>query len=291
VRPLDVDELFAPLAPVDFLSKDLQWCAGRPSTIIGVDGCGKTMAAQSAALSLASGTRAIWGHFPVGRRARVLHMDHDNGTRATQRRYQRLAFGMGLSQEDLLGYLRFIPVPKTRLTDPRARDLYRHAVEGFDFCILDSLRGFTMGVDENDARIRDCFDQVLMPVSEDTGCAFLVLHHIGKGGALKPDNEAGRGSSDIFDGSGSQLHFTVIAGGGRCGSGEADDGEASKAGGSAPELRRVTMAKAASESTGKDLAPFYLDFEDVPDNEAVDLKASVRVVYRAEEQSKPATHT
>jgi hypothetical protein len=285
VRPLDVDDLFAPLAPVDFLSKDLQWCAGRPATIVGVGGCGKTMAIQSAALSLASGARPIWDHFPVGRRARMLHMDHDNGTRATQRRYQRLAFGMGLSRDELLGYLRFVPVPKIRLTDPRARDLYRHAVEGFDFCVLDSLRGFTMGVDENDARIRDSFDQVLMPVSEDTGCAFVVLHHMGKGGAQKPDNEAGRGSSGIFDGSGSQLRFTLITGGSGRVSG-AEDGEDRNPAGSEPELRRVTMAKAASEGTGKDLAPFYLDFEDVPDNEAVDLKAGVRVVYRAEERSK-----
>ena len=285
VRPLDVDDLFAPLAPVDFLSKDLQWCAGRPATIVGVGGCGKTMAIQSAALSLASGARPIWDQFPVGRRARVLHMDHDNGTRATQRRYQRLAFGMGLSREELHGYLRFLPVPKIRLTDPRARDEYRRAVDGFDFCVLDSLRGFTMGVDENDARIRDCFDQVLMPVSEDTGCAFLVLHHMGKGGAQKPDNEAGRGSSGIFDGSGSQLRFTLITGGGGRVSG-AEDGEESSSAGSEPELRRVTMAKAASEGTGKDLAPFFLDFEDVPDNEAVDLKAGVRVVYRADEPSK-----
>jgi hypothetical protein len=249
-------------------------------------------------------------------------MDVDNGTRATQRRYQRLAFGMGLSQDELRGYLRFVPIPKTRLTDSRACDAYRRAVEGWDLCVLDSLRGFTLGVDENDARIRDCFDQVLMPVSEDTGCAFVVLHHMGKGGAQKPDNEAGRGSSGIFDGSGSQLRFTLSAADARRGSAEractkcqgtgaidglghhdggtcfacggsgrvpgGDDGDASNIGGSGPELRRVTMAKAASEGTGKDLAPFYLDFEDVPDNEAVNLKAGVRVVYRAEAQNKTA---
>jgi hypothetical protein len=170
------------------------------------------------------------------------------------------------------------------LTDPRALDAYRRAVEGWDFCILDSLRGFTLGVDENDARIRDYFDQILMPVSEDTGCAFVVLHHMGKGGAQKPDNEAGRGSSGIFDGSGSQLRFTLTTGHASV----IDDQDAGNTGGSGPELRRVTMAKAASEGTGKDLAPFYLDFEDVPDNEAVDLKAGVRVAYRAEDQSKTA---
>jgi hypothetical protein len=284
VRPLDVEDLFAPLTPVDFLSKDLQWCVGRPATIVGVGGCGKTMAIQSAALSLASGVRSIWDQFPIGRRARVLHMDHDNGTRATRRRYQRLAFGMGLSRDELLGHLRFVPVPKTRLTDPRALDAYRRAVEGWDFCVLDSLRGFTVGVDENDARIRDCFDQILMPVSEDTGCAFVVLHHMGKGGAQKPDNEAGRGSSGIFDGSGSQLRFTLTTGHASV----TDDENAGSTGGAGPELRRVTMAKAASEGTGKDLAPFYLDFEDVPDNEAVDLKAGVRVVYQAEEQNRTA---
>jgi hypothetical protein len=287
VRRLDVDELlFAPLAPVDFLSKDLQWCRGRPATIVGVDGCGKTMAIQSAALSLASGVRPIWNHFPVGRRARVLHMDHDTGTRATQHRYRRLAFGMGLSRDELRDDdLWFVPAPKIRLTDPRARDAYLRAVEGWDLCILDSLRGFTMGVDENDARIGDSFDQVLMPVSEATGCAFVVLHHLGKGGAQKPNNKAGRGSSGIFDGSGSQLRFTLSAGERVSG---VDDSEASNTGGSGPELRRVTMAKAASEGTGKDLEPFYLDFEDVPDKAAVDLKAGVRVAYRADGQNKKA---
>jgi hypothetical protein len=276
VRPIDVDDLLAPLPPVDFLSRDLQWCVGRPATIVGVGGCGKTIAIQSAALSLASGVRPIWDHFPVGRRSRVLHLDHDNGTRATQRRYQRLAFGMGLSADDLRGFLRFVPGPKIRLTDQRARDAYRRAVEGWDLCILDSLRGFTTGVDENDARIRDCFDQILMSVSEDTGCAFVVLHDMDTGAAQKPDHESGSGSPAILDGSGSQLRFVLVC------------GEPSHAGGSARELRRVTMAKAASESAGNDLAPFLLDFEDVPSNETVDLRAGVRVVYRAEEQAKAA---
>src|SRR5262249_30115619 len=73
---------------------------------------------------------------------------------------------------------------------------------------------------------------------------------------------------------------------------DCSDGEAGNNGGSGPELRRVTMAKAASKGTGKNLAPFYLDFEDVPDNEAVDLKAGVRVVYRAETtRGMPASMT
>jgi hypothetical protein len=317
VQPLDADELFVPLPPVDFLSKDLQWCQGRPATIVGVGGCGKTLAIQSAALSLASGARPIWEHFAIGRRARVLHLDHDNGTRAMQRRYQRLALGMGLTADDVRGFIRFIPGPRIRATDPRARDAYRRAVEGWDICFLDSLKGFTTGIDENDARIRDCFDQILLPVSEDTGCAFVVLHHAGKGGAQKPDHEAGRGSSAIFDGSGSQLRFTLGtievgrgAGESTCskcseagtiedgatqaaslclacmgvGCGSEADAEAGAGGSSGREVRRVTMAKAASEAAGKDLAPFYLDFLDVPDPEAVDSKAGVRVVYRAEER-------
>jgi hypothetical protein len=250
------------------------------------------MAVQSAALSLASGGHPIWDRFPTGRRARVIHIDHYNGARAIQRRYQRLSLGMGLSPDELRGYLRVVSGPKTHLTDSRARDAYRRAVEGWDLCILDSPRGFTTSGDENDTRLRDCFEQVLMPVSEDTGCAFIVLHHLGNGAAQLPDNDTGSGGVGVLDGAGSQLHFTLHTargGSGRVAGVDGDDGdEATNAGGFKPELRRVAMAKAAAESTGVVIAPFYLDFEDVPENEAVNLKAGVRVVYRAEEHTKTA---
>jgi hypothetical protein len=265
-KPLDVDAIFAPLPPVAYLSPDLQWCPGRPATVVGYGGSGKTMAIQSAAVSLASGERAIWGQFRTGRRARVLHLDQDNGTRATVRRYQRLAFGLNVSMEQLRGYLRVVPYPTIRLTDPTAADAYKRAVEGWDLCILDAVRGFMPGIDENDSRIRDYLDP-LAAISEATGCTFLLIHHEGKGGSDRPDHEAGRGSSAFYDASGAQIRLMR----------EQHDGA---------ELRRVKMGKASSEGTGVDLEPFYLDFEDVADDDGLDLKRGVRVTYKTEEQKK-----
>jgi hypothetical protein len=52
------------------------------------------------------------------------------------------------------------------------------------------------------------------------------------------------------------------------------------------DVRRVTMAKAASESSSRDVVQVF--FENVPGNERVDLKAGVDVVYRADAQVEPA---
>jgi hypothetical protein len=116
-------------------------------------------------------------------------------------------------------------------------------------CIIDSLRASTPGIDENDSQIRECLD-VLLRVSERTGCAFIVIHHAGKGGKDKDARERNRGSSAIFDACGLVLQLSGAV---------QDDGST---------LVTVEMVKAPAEASGSALPPFTLRVQDVMDEEA-----------------------
>jgi AAA domain len=268
-------ELFAPLGAAPWLVRDLQWGPGRPSSLLGYGASGKTLAAQSASVSLVTG-RAVWGWFrPARRGVRVLHLDGEQGKRATVRRYQRLAFGMGLDEEEraaLAAGLAVSVYPRVRLTTPGAQEHYRRAVEGYDLCIIDSLRWATAGLDENDSKIREPLD-MFGPISEASGCMFLVIHHAGKApvGGERDAREAGRGSSAIFDASGSTLHLAA----------EQDA--------SGQVTRKVRMTKSSADAEGMLAEPFYLAIIDVAEGQ--DPAAGVRVEYRTEEQVKGTAPT
>jgi hypothetical protein len=272
VRALDADELLRPPALPEYITEELQWRAGRPAMVVGPRGSGKTLAIQSAALSLASGARNIWGHIPVGRRTRVLHLDQGGGMCAA-RRYQRLALGLGLSAEDLRDHLRLVAGPRIKLTDPRARDAYGRAVEGWHICILDPLGGFMTGLDDSDSRVGDYVDEILTPLSEDTGCAFVVLHD---------------GSSVHENGRWPFLRFAPVSRDVPAASGLSTAKHLRTRGheGIARELRRVTMGPTAPAPRGKGLAPFLLEFVDVPGEDGENPQAGLSVIHRAEEDVK-----
>lgn len=221
--PVDGLDIFAELPPTPWLCRGLQWAPGRPNQIQGYGGAGKTMVAIAAAVAMVASV-PIWGCsslLPAERPLRGIHLDYDQGRNATLRRYQRIARGMGIEPSTIADGLRVVSRPPIRLTsfaDPKsvsgidregAINAYCDVVKGYDFAIVDALRGLVAGIDENDSRIRDFLD-ILGDVSEQTGCTIIFLHHTGKGGtgkggAARPDAEQGRGSSAIQDGSGSVL--------------------------------------------------------------------------------------
>lgn len=262
-----VADIFAPLPPTRWLCEQLQWCPGRPAMFAGYGYSGKTLAAQSAALSIAAG-RSIWGWFRSARTGKVLHVDHEQGEHATRKRYHRLAVGMGVDPAELEDRLDVVVHPGVFLNSPAAADVYARECDGVDLVVIDALRGATPGVDENDSKIRACID-VLGRVSEKTGAAFLVIHHAGKPNDNHVDPRTLlRGSSAIFDGCGSV--FTL-------------SGEKTEDGGSRP--KRVCQAKSAAEADGGAVEPFYLAIEDVEADG--DPRAGVRVVHKTAEQVKP----
>lgn len=208
----EVDALFAPLPPVEWLVQRLDICPGAPVLFAGYGFSGKTVAAQSMAVTIAGGGR-VWSDFTIGKRGRVVHVDYEQGLRLTAERYQRLARAAGLEPEDLRGRLGVAPLPSLYLSSPQALDAYTRAAEGAALLIVDSLRACAPDVDENSSEVRRLLD-LLTRVSEATGVVPLVIHH-----ARKPRDDDGggakmaiRGSGAIFDACGSVLVFSAVKG-------------------------------------------------------------------------------
>lgn len=194
---MTVDEIFAPLPPTRWISRELMIGPGRPSMLVGYGASMKTLAAQQLALAVAAGGR-IWNHFDA-RQGVVGHIDFEQGIHATAKRYQRGALGLGMTPSDLRDRLKLSVMPSTRLSDKRARDAYTRAAYGVDLLIIDSLRAGAPNIDENDSKIRECIDLLTM-VSEETGAACMIIHHSGKPKEGNGDARlAPRGSSGIFD--------------------------------------------------------------------------------------------
>jgi len=208
-RLISASEMSQPLGPISWLVRDLGLAPGRPCVINGYAGSGKTFAAQEVALSVASGQSAF-GSMPV-RQGRVLHIDVDQGRRATSSRYQQLAQGRGI---DLASMPIDLVVFQGQLTaggevQPEAVQRLGDVCLGRALCVIDSLRGIAPDMDENSSAFGAVL-QALALVSDATeaqcgiGCTFIVLHHEGKPqqGAGRSAKFSGRGSSAIQDRSG-----------------------------------------------------------------------------------------
>lgn len=191
-------ELAAALQPVDYLCESLGLVAGggAPHLLGGYGFSGKTVAAQALVLALAAG-RSVWGVWRPRERARVLHVDLEQGDRLTRQRYQRLAYGMGVELEELGDAIGVACMPRLSLA-PGEEGRWRDVMAGRDLVVIDSLRAATGGMDENDSAIRGPLD-MLGRLGEETGCRALVILHARKGSEQTDDRFVLRGSSAIFD--------------------------------------------------------------------------------------------
>jgi hypothetical protein len=191
-------EMAKPLPPVTFLIDALGIAPGAPVCVAGYGFAGKTLALQSLALSLAA-DRPVWG-VHAAKRARVLHIDYEQGSRLTCERYQRLARGIGVNLASLEGRLSLSVMPEVYLDDADAADAYARAMHGYDLVILDSLRAAAPTSDENSSEIRRHIDQ-FGRAAEKTGSVPLFIHHARKPKADDPEGAKYkiRGSSALFD--------------------------------------------------------------------------------------------
>jgi hypothetical protein len=248
--------IFSPLPPVAWVCKGLALGPGRPHTLVGFGYSGKTVAAQALALAVASGGHA-WGRFPT-RQGVVVHLDHEVGKRGTIRRYQRLAFALGIAPHHLEDRLRILPLPRVKLSDPGAEQWLTRTCTGVALCIIDSLRACIGGdIDENDSAVRSYLD-ILLRVSDATGCTFVVLHHAGKGRQDGDQREAGRGSSAIYDASGTVLKL-----------------DPQKTSERQTTVSKVVATKMAAEASGGALEPFWLRIGDVASDDGADERAGL----------------
>ncbi len=197
-------DLAKPLPPLAYLVPHLGIATGAPVLVAGYGFSGKTLALQSLALSVASGT-PLWGVYST-RRGAVTHLDWEQGARLTSERYQRLALGMGLDLKDLP--LRVCVQPCASLGDRDAETVYEKACEGQALVIVDSLRAADSKADENSSEVRRSLD-LLNRVAEKHGTVVFVIHHANKPKADAPEGNRYRirGSSAIFDGAASVFVF------------------------------------------------------------------------------------
>ena len=257
IEHVGADAIFAPLPPVPWLCEGLRLAPGGVACLAGYGFSGKTVAAQSLALSVATG-RDVFGVYRC-KRGRVLHLDYEQGHRLTFDRYQRLARGMGVTLADIDDRLRVAVFPTIYLDSPHAPDVFARTLEGFDLVIVDSQRAAAPTVDENSSEVRKVID-LLARAGDKTGTLPAFLHHARKpsegqqGGA----KAAIRGSSAIYDACASVFVLT------------ADKGEPT----------RVSHEK--DRFYGVLISDFGIRFEDV--EVGGDPRAGFRVVHLDREQ-------
>jgi hypothetical protein len=260
-RLLTGDQIFAQLDPIKWVSPELCLGPGRPTLVPGYGYSLKTYSLQSMAVAIATGRR-IWGEFRCVK-GKVLHLDYEQGEYATRTRYQRLAFGLGASPEELFESLSLACFPDVYLNSPGVEGTLCRLCDTFSLCIIDSFRAAVPGVDENDSGVRLYLD-ILTRVSERTGCAFVVVHHAGKDSPDRDSRQSARGSSAIFDACGTVLKL---------------------AGKKAFEPVKVELVKTSAAASGKmQQTSFYIEAVDICSDDGSNPKAGIRIEHRTEEQ-------
>jgi hypothetical protein len=259
---IETAELFEPLPQIPWVCKRLCIGPGRPTLIAGYGFSGKTLVMQALAVAIASG-RPVWGEFEC-QAGHVRHIDLEQGKHATIRRYQRLIIGTGVRGSELAGRLKVSILPNAYLTDPSIEKVLLAACVGVSVMILDSFRAAIPGLDENDSAVRQALD-ILTRVSEETGCAFIVIHHAGKNGKDKGRKETPRGSSAIFDACGTVLGLTC----------EESFGPI-----------KVELLKSSASAEGAVTEAFWITPRDIASDDGADMRQGLAVEYTDENPSE-----
>ena len=205
-------DLAKPVPAVPYVMRYFGIAPGRPTLLAGYGGVGKTVIAQHLGLHIAAGKGFCWG-LPVAK-GRVLHIDYEMTLDPVKRRYQRLAFALGI---DLAACdLGTSSMPTIYLSDTAAEDALCRCVDGGTLAFVDNLAAATATATEkeNESGIRKYLDK-LTRVTSRTGCTFVVLVHERK---ASKDESGGmqrvRGSGAITDAAGSVISVGAAEGDG-----------------------------------------------------------------------------
>lgn len=186
------------LAPIAWVCEGLRIAPGPITLVAGYGYSAKTIALQAMALAIAAGT-LVWG-IHSAQQGGVIHIDYEQGRRLTQERYQRLALGMNVDLAELGEALQVACLPDLYLDGEGVMAQLRDLLAGKRLAIIDSMRAAFPALDENSSEARRWLD-MLTRVSEETGCAIIVIHHARKAqkDAVGGSSQSIRGSGAIFD--------------------------------------------------------------------------------------------
>ncbi len=144
---------------------------------------GKTLLIDSLLLAAVQG-RAVWGHFRVSEPLRVLLFQLEMPSREDDRRFRRLALGMGRRPEEIPGYVEagtlavYHRVP-LHLDDRRGLYMFHKTVERHDphLIVIDSAGAAFAGIDLSDnSAVRRTFSRAFNPVTS-AGKSVILAHH------------------------------------------------------------------------------------------------------------------
>jgi hypothetical protein len=152
----------------------------------GDSGSGKSSLTSAIAYAISSGVETFIGH--ACHKRRVLVLDLENDKPYVQERFKRLHLKDG---PDFQYWGNWEDEPPADPADPRILE-WAKACEVPPVIIVDSLRAFLDGKDENDSAVCRHFFDKFKPLTR-LGCAIIVIHH----GGRNENNKQWRGSADI----------------------------------------------------------------------------------------------
>uniref|UniRef100_D5X4Y4 Putative DNA helicase n=1 Tax=Thiomonas intermedia (strain K12) TaxID=75379 RepID=D5X4Y4_THIK1 len=199
MRRCTFEQASQPLPPLDFVLPGL--LAGTAGAIIGPGAVGKTILAQQIGVGAALGAEICAGAggalFPAAPGGNVTVILGEDPPEIVLHRLQALIRGLGLTalQRELLDETLHIHsavdedlalLRKSPATGEYVRLEFLGRLEeicdGQRLVILDPLLFFAAGLDENSNGDMGALMRALNQLAHKTGCAILILHHVGKSG-------------------------------------------------------------------------------------------------------------
>jgi hypothetical protein len=202
---LGTESIFAKLPEEPrWICKGLLLVPGRVAVVGGAPDSGKTLGVQAMALAIAAG-RSIWDAFKVERPGLVIHLNWDQELEATYRRYQRIARGYGMWEDDVRGLLEVVDDPGFDFSLDNDVGLVelRAICRGAACVVIDALTGaISDRIDENSPAMGRILRRI-GKMSEQTGCLIIILHHASKPAPTFKGKKAERDALHDLRGSGS----------------------------------------------------------------------------------------
>jgi AAA domain len=210
VAPIQWDWVSAIDFPnVNWVCRALGICPGPITILCAFVNTGKTLLAADLAVCVANGI-PLFGEIEIQAPGKVLHLDFESGNTLSKVYYQRILNGHGITNFHNISFFS----PNWRLDQEVARAELTKVLAGHKLCIIDCLAAGTPNTKQNEESARGPID-MLNQVSEETGCAIVLLHHEPKVTGDDPLRSV-KGSGGIIAAAGNSLHLKRDYGASEC---------------------------------------------------------------------------